>query len=109
MDNSNVLRELFNARFNALEAKIALMVTALEKENDRQDEAIERIADRSTHVSETARLTERIQKLEKQIDAGRNQLNDLQYKAKIAGGIGAFSIALLLSILAGIIKGWIGV
>jgi hypothetical protein len=109
MDNSDVLRELFNARFDALEAKIALMVTALEKENDRQDEAIERIADRSTHISETGRLTERVEKLEKQIDAGRNRLNDLEFKGKIAGAIGAFLIALSLSILAAVAKGWIGV
>jgi predicted nuclease with TOPRIM domain len=109
MDETVVLKELFNARFDALEAKIAAMVSALEKENDRQDEAIERIADRSTHIAETRRLTERVQKLEDQIDAGRNRLNDLSYKVKVTWAVGTALMGIFLSALAAVIKGWIGV
>lgn len=107
--DTDALRELFNAKFDAQEAKTASKVVSLEKEIDRQDEAIERLADRSTPLSETQRLIERVQKLEKQIDVGRSRLNDLEYKAKIAWGIGTLLIALLLSISAAIVKGWIGV
>ena len=109
MDSETVLRELFNARFDALEAKIAAMVSVFEKENDRQDEAIERIADRSTHVSETRRLTERVQKIEGQIDTGRSRLNDHDYKIKVIWAVGGLILGLLLATLGAIIKGWIGV
>jgi DNA-binding FrmR family transcriptional regulator len=109
MNDSAVLRELFNARFDALEAKIASMVSSLEKENDRQDEAIERLADRMTHVNETKRLTERVKKLEGQIDGGRSKLNDLQYKVKVTWAVGTALIGIFVSVLAAVIKGWIGV
>ncbi len=126
---TDLTRELFNARFDALEAKFQTLSVSLERENDRQDEAIERLADRSTHNSETKRLTERVQKLESltervqklegivervrkiesQIDAGRNSLNDLGYKVKITWGVGVALMGVFISILAAIIKGWIGV
>lgn len=120
MDNETILRELFNARFDTLEAKIAVMVSMLEKENDRQDEAIERNADRSTHVSETRRLTERVSKLEDQRDKDqdqrdkdrnkdRDQLNDLSYKTKVTWAAGSIIGGIFISILVAIIKGWIGV
>jgi hypothetical protein len=116
MDSETVLRELFNARFDTLEAKIAVMVSVLEKENDRQDEAIERNADRSTHVSETRRLTERVSKIEDQRDKDqdqrdkdRNQLNDVSYKVKVTWTAGTVIGGIFLSILVAIIKGWIGV
>ena len=104
-----ISKELFKARFDALEAKMAVWVSSLEKENDRQDEAIERIADRSTHVSETRRLTERVQKLEGQIDTGRSRLNDHDYKIKVIWAVGGLILGLLLATLGAIIKGWIGV
>jgi hypothetical protein len=108
MDNLTVLRELFNARFDTLEAKMTSMISAFEKENDRQDEAIERLADRSTHIAETHRLTERVQKLESQIDAGRNRLSDLSYKVKVTWAIGSVAMGIFISVLGAIIKGWIG-
>lgn len=88
---------------------MAVWITSLEKENDRQDEAIERLADRSTHYAETRRLTERVQKLEGQIDTGRSRLNDLGYKVKVTWAIGTILMTIFISILAAIIKGWIGV
>jgi predicted nucleic acid-binding Zn-ribbon protein len=111
MTNSDVtvLRELFNSRFDSLEAKIAAMGSSLDKDNDRQDEAIKHLADRTTHVAETKRLTERVIKIENQIEAGRSQLNDLQYKIKVTWAVGSAIGGIFLSILAAIIKGWIGV
>lgn len=88
---------------------MALWVTSLEKENDRQDEAIERLAERSTHYAETRRLTERVQKLEGQSDVDRNRFNDLDYKVKVTWAIGTVLMGIFISILAAIIKGWIGV
>lgn len=105
----SVLRELFNSRFDSLEAKISAMSSSLEKDNDRQDEAIERLADRTTHVSETRRLTERVAKLEDQVDASRSQQNDLIYKVKITWAVGTAMGGIFISILAAVIKGWIGV
>ncbi len=104
-----VLKELFNARFDALEARLSAMVAMFEKENGRQDEAIERLADRTTHTSETKRLIERVVKLEGQIERGRGHLNDLSYKVKVTWTIGSIIGALFLSLLAALIKGWIGV
>jgi predicted nuclease with TOPRIM domain len=109
MVDEPISRELFNARFDALEAKMAAWVTTLEKENNRQDEAIERIADRSTHIAETRRLTERVQKLEDQVDLGRTRLNDLGAKVKITWGIGTILAGIFISIITAIIRGWIGV
>jgi hypothetical protein len=109
MTDSTVLRELLNARFDALEAKITSMSVMLEKENDRQDEAIERLAERTTHTAETKRLTERVIKIEGQIEAGRDRLNDLNYKVKVTWAAGSTIGAIFLSILGAVIKGWIGV
>lgn len=109
MTDLSVLRELFNSRFDALEAKITAMAVSLEKENDRQDEAIERLADRTTHIAETRRLTERLIKVENQIEVGRSQLHDLQYKVKITWAIIVTAGGIFASVLAAVIKGWIGV
>lgn len=104
-----VLRELFNARFDAMEAKFSSMAIALEKENDRQDEAIERLADRTTHSAETRRLTQRVEKLEDQRERDRGQLDDLSYKVKVTWAVGSVIGGIFISILAAIIKGWIGI
>jgi hypothetical protein len=104
-----VLRELFNARFDSLEAKLASMSAVFEKEIGRQDEAIERLADRATHTSETKRLTERVVKLENQIEAGRSQLNDLQFKVKVTWAVGGAIITAILAVLLAVIEKWIGV
>jgi predicted nuclease with TOPRIM domain len=104
-----ILKELFNARFDALEARLTAMVAMFEKENGRQDEAIERMADRTTPTSETKRLEERVKKLESQIDRGRSHLNDLEYKVKVTWAVGSIIGGLFLSILGAVIKGWIGV
>lgn len=101
--------DLFNARFDALEAKMSLWVSSLEKENDRQDAAIESLADRSTHYAETRRLTERVKQLEGLVDAGRNRLNDLGYKVKVTWAIGTIFVGIFISILAAVVRGWIGV
>jgi predicted nuclease with TOPRIM domain len=108
MTDLTVLRELFNARFDALEAKISSMASLLEKENARQDEAIERLTDRTTHYAETKRLTERVKKLEDQIEAGRSRLNDLQYKVKVTWAVGGAASAIILAVLIAIIEKWIG-
>ncbi len=104
-----VLKELVNYRFDALEARLSAMVSMLEKENGRQDEAIERLADRTTPISETTRLENRTEKLEGQIERGQSHLNDLSYKVKVIWMVGTFIGALLLALLIAIIKGWIGV
>jgi hypothetical protein len=109
MTDLTVLRELFNARFDALEAKIASMSAVFEKEIGRQDETIERLADRTTHSAETKRLTERVVKLETQIEAGRAQLNDLHFKVKITWGVGGAVATAILAILVAVIQKWIGV
>lgn len=108
MTDLGTLRELFNARFDALEARINTVLSNLERENDRQDEALERLAERTTHSSETRRLTERVVKLEGQIEGGRDQLSDLSYKVKVTWGVGATAMGILLSAIAAVIKGWIG-
>jgi DNA-binding transcriptional regulator GbsR (MarR family) len=105
----SVLRELFNARFDSLEAKIASMSAVFEKEIGRQDEAIERLADRATHTNETKRLTERVAKLENQIEVGRSQLNDLQFKVKVTWAVGGAIITAILAVLLAVIEKWIGV
>jgi hypothetical protein len=128
MSDLAILRELYEAKFNAQEAKIEAVAIASARADDRQDEAIERLAERTTHAAETKRLTERVQeleaqtdagetrrltervqKLENQIDAGRNRLNDHDYKIKVIWAAGGSIAGLLLAMLAAIIKGWIGV
>ena len=109
MTDLTVIKELFNARFDALEAKMGSMSSVLGRENDRQDEAIERLTDRMTPFAETKRLTERIEKLENQIEQGRNHLNEMYYKIKVTWTVGTIIGGLFLSILAAIVKGWIGV
>ena len=109
MSDLAVLRELYEAKFAAQDAKIASGVMASEKSDDRQDEAIERLAERTTHAAETKRLTERVTKLEDQRERDRGQLNDLHYKVKVTWAVGSAIGAIFLSILAAIIKGWIGV
>lgn len=109
MTDPNSLRELFNARFDALEARFAAMTAMFQKEYDRQDEAIERLADRTTHVSETKRLTERVAKLEGQIESGRAALSDLKYRMRVIWGIVTGLGAIIVSILVGMIRGWIGI
>lgn len=104
-----VLKELFNARFDALEAKITSMSIMFEKEIDRQDEAIERLAERTTHAAETKRLTERVSKIEDQIEAVRDQLNDIIYKVKVTWAAGTAIIGAFISTITAIVKGWIGV
>ena len=104
-----VFKELFNSKFDALDSKLDAMTAVFQKENDRQDEAIERLADRTTHVNETRRLEQRIDKLESQMDGGRKWLNDINYKVKVTWAIGGIALALCISILTAIIKGWIGV
>ncbi len=106
--NLDTLRELFSARFDALDAKLDSIASYAEKENYRQDEAIERLADRTTHVSETKRLTERVIKLEDQIERGRSALNGLKYKTRVTWGIITGLGAIVVSILVAMIKGWIG-
>jgi DNA-binding transcriptional regulator GbsR (MarR family) len=103
------LRELFNARFDALDARINTILSNLERDNDRRDESIERLAERTTHTSETRRLTERVLKVESRIENDRDQLSDLNYKVKVTWGVGGTALGLLLSIIGAIIKGWIGV
>lgn len=108
MTDLTVLRELFNARFDALEAKLVSMSAMLERENDRQDEAIERLAERTTHSAETKRLTERVIKLESQIEIGRNQLSDLHFKVKVTWGVGGAAVTMILAVLIAVIQKWIG-
>lgn len=108
-DDTNLYEKLLEARFNSLDAKLGSMLSMLQKENDRQDEAIERLADRTTHTSETARLEKRVEKLESQIDGGQRWLNKIEYRVKVTWAIGTIIISLFLTILAALIKGWIGV
>lgn len=110
-DNFNLaaLRELFSARFDALDAKLDSIASYTEKENYRLDETIERLADRTTHNSETKRLTERVAKLEDQIERGRAALNDLKYKTRITWALITTMGAIIISILGAMIKGWIGI
>lgn len=109
MTDLTVLRELYEAKFSAQDAKIVASTIASERADDRQDEAIERLAERTTHAAETKRLTERVSKLEDQRDKDRNQLNDLNYKAKVTWAVGSVIGGIFISILVAIIKGWIGV
>lgn len=109
MSDLAVLRELYEAKFAAQDAKIASGVMASEKSDDRQDEAIERLAERTTHASETKRLTERVTKLEDQRERDRGQLNDLHYKVRVTWTVGSVIGGIFISILAAVIKGWIGV
>jgi len=109
MDELLMFRELFQARFDALDARLVSISTMFEKENMRQDEAIERLAERTTHTAETRRLTERVDKIEKQIEVGRGVINDLQFKAKVTWAVGGAAVTGILGILWAIIQKWIGV
>ncbi len=109
MTDLTVLRELYEAKFSAQDAKIVASTIASERADDRQDEAIERLAERTTHAAETKRLTERVSKLEDQRDKDRNQLNDLNYKAKVTWAVGGAVATGILGILWAIIQKWIGV
>jgi uncharacterized protein (DUF342 family) len=108
-DQIAMLRELFQARFDALDAKLVSISTMFQKENDRQDEAIERLAERTTHSAETKRLTERVIKIENQIESGRSQLNDLQFKVKVTWAVGGTLVTAIVAILIALIEKWIGV
>jgi hypothetical protein len=105
----SVLKELFNTRLDALEAKLASMMLAIDKEDMRQDEAIERLADRTTHNSETSRLTERVRKLEDQRERDKGRIDSNEYKVRVSWTIGTVIFGLFISVLAAMIKGWIGV
>lgn len=105
----SMLRELFEARFNALEAQLSSMMSVIDKENTRQDEAIERLADRTTHNNETRRLTERIEKLEDQRERDKDRIDSNEYKVRVSWAIGTVMGTLFISILAAVVKGWIGV
>ncbi len=109
MSEFNILRELFQARFDSLDAKLSSMLSMFEKENDRQDETIERLADRTTHVNETRRLEQRIVKLESQIEDDQRWLNDINYKVKVGWAAGVALSGFLMSLVIAIVKGWIGV
>jgi hypothetical protein len=109
MTDLAILKELFNSRFDQLELRLASMAMAFEKENDRQDEAIERLADRSTHTNETKRLTERVIKMEAQIEAGRSQLNELHFKVKVTWAVGGTLVTGIMAVLVAVIQHWIGV
>lgn len=109
MSDLAVLRELYEAKFSAQDAKIVAAAIASERADDRQDEAIERLAERTTHAAETKRLTERVTKLEDQRERDRGQLNDLSYKVKVTWAVGTVVMGIFISIMAAIIKGWIGV
>ena len=106
--NLTALRELFSARFDALDAKLDSIALYAEKENYRQDEAIERLAERTTHSSETKRLTERIIKIEAQIERGQSSLTDLKYKTRVTWAIITALGAAVISLLVGLAKGWLG-
>lgn len=108
-DGYAALRELFSARFDALDAKLDSIASYVEKENYRQDEAVERLADRTTHNSETKRLTERVVKIEEQLDGGRAALSDLKYKTRVMWGIITALGAIVISLLAGLTKVWLGI
>ncbi len=107
--NLSALRELFSARFDALDAKLDSMASYTEKEIYRQDEAIERLGDRTTHSAETKRLTERVSKIEDQLDGGRAALSDLKYKTRVMWAIITALGAIVISLLAGLTKVWLGV
>jgi hypothetical protein len=92
----------------ALEAKVLAKIASLEKEIYRQDEAIDRQADRSTHPAETQRLKERVIRNENQIEAGRSELSDLAYKVKVTWAIGGVMATLILAALIALIEKWIG-
>jgi hypothetical protein len=109
MADLTVFKELFKAKFDALEAKLISMASMLERDNDRQDEAIERLAERTTHLAETKRLTERVIKLEDQIETGRTELNDLHFKVKVTWAVGGAIITAILAVLIAVIQKWIGV
>ncbi len=109
MDELLMLRELFQARFDALDARLVSISTMFEKENDRQDEAIERVADRTPSRSEIKRLTDRVDKVEKQVEVGRVIVTDLQFKAKVTWAVGGAVSTGILGILWAIIQKWIGV
>lgn len=106
--NLSALRELFSARFDALDAKLDSIASYAEKENYRQDEAIERLADRTTHNAETKRLTNRVDKIEGQLEGGRAALSDLKYKTRVMWGIITALGAIVVSLLAGLTKVWLG-
>ena len=103
-----MLRELFNARFDSLEAKILSWSSVFEKEIGRQDETIERLADRVTPIGETSRLTERVIKLENQIEAGRSHLNDLEFKVKVTWAVGGALVTGIAGLILALIQKWIG-
>jgi uncharacterized coiled-coil protein SlyX len=128
-DQISMLRELFQARFDTLDAKLVSISATFERQIARQDETIERIVDRvphpeaikqlmeriaklesqSVHPNEIKRLIERVAKLEAQIESGRSQLSELHFKVKVTWAVGGAIVTAILAILIAVIQHWIGV
>lgn len=112
----SMLKELLDARFSTFEAQLSSIVSLIDKESmrkdkedARQDEAIERLAERTTHSSETRRLTERVIKLEDQRERDKDRIDSNEYKVRVSWAIGTVMGTLFITVLAAIVKGWIGV
>jgi len=109
MDEFAALRELVTARFDALEARMIQMYTQVEKENQRQDEAIERLADRTPPISEFNRLAADVASLERKLDKTIDTLNQVFFKVRVTWAIGAAIATLIVAVLTAYVQRWIGV
>lgn len=91
MENNDlaVLKTLIEARFDALDARITQLYMQMEKENDRQDVAIERLADRSASLVDLNNLLRRYEKLDRKVETHEKTITNLTYRVKVTWAVGA--------------------
>lgn len=108
MDDFDTLRELLNARFDSLEARITQIYIQLEKENERQDVAIERVADRAAPVSEFNRLMRVVETLEREFKSLKVVLGQIQYRVRVTWAVGTGVAGVIVAILTAYALQWVG-
>lgn len=108
-DGFSMLRTLFQARFDALEARITQMYTQFEKENERQDMTIERLADRTTPLGEFNRLSQRVEEAYQKLEAVEEVLAQVQYKVRISWAVGTVLGGILLTLLVAYLQNQVGI
>ena len=107
-DSVDPLRELFNARLDALQAQMGTMTAVLEKENIRLEETMERFADRTTPLSQTSRIEDRIETLERRLERTTDNLDSVVYKVRITWYAGGVIVSAIGVLIVAYVQKWIG-
>lgn len=84
------------------------MSVQFEKETSRQDQAIDRLADRTVPLSEVSRVIERLRTAEKKIEGLGEELHQMGYKVRITWAAGSGVAGIILTLLIAYAEKWIG-